>query len=113
MEEKMEKKYNHAEKYELFNKRWLSPDDVEFEYGFSKSTLAKMRMAKNGSTLPFSKVTSKLIRYDRIILEQWLEEHTIKNNEKCRCSSRGIEQSRIFSSDKRIRSNEKLPRFKQ
>jgi len=44
------------------NKRWLTPTELEAEYGFSKSTQAKMRMISNKYTIPFSKV-GKFIRY--------------------------------------------------
>ena len=58
-------------------KRWLSPEDLKQEYGFSKSTQAKMRMASNSSTLPFSKI-GKYIRYDRNAIDRWLEEHQVQ-----------------------------------
>lgn len=66
-----------AEIYAKARKRWLSPDDLASEYGFSKSTQAKMRMASNSSTIPFSKINGKYIRYDRIAIDKWLEEHNI------------------------------------
>lgn len=59
-------------------KRWLNPDELEIEYGFSKSCQAKMRMANNSSTLPFSKVGGKFIRYDRLAINKWLEEHQVQ-----------------------------------
>jgi predicted DNA-binding transcriptional regulator AlpA len=59
-------------------KRWLSPSDLEEEYGFSKSAQAKMRMASNSSTLPFSKIGGKFVRYDRILIDQWLENHQVQ-----------------------------------
>ena len=59
------------------NKRWLSPSELEAEYGLSKSTQAKMRMASNSSTLPFSKI-GKFIRYDRQEIDRWLEEHQVQ-----------------------------------
>ena len=58
-------------------KRWLNPSELEAEFGFSKSTQAKMRMASNSSTLPFSKI-GNYIRYDRIAINKWLEEHIVK-----------------------------------
>ena len=66
-----------AEIYAKARKRWMSPDDLANEYGFSKSTQAKMRMASNSSTIPFSKINGKYIRYDRIAIDKWLEEHNI------------------------------------
>lgn len=69
---------DYAEKYANLAKRWLSPDDLETEYGFSKSTQAKMRMASNSSTIPFSKIGGKFIRYDRLLIDKWLEEHQVQ-----------------------------------
>lgn len=59
-------------------KRWLSPDDLALIYGFTKSTQAKMRMASNESTIPFSKIGGKYIRYDRIEIDKWLESHQVQ-----------------------------------
>lgn len=67
-----------AEIYAKTSKRWLSPDDLASEYGFSKSTQAKMRMASNSSTIPFSKINGKYIRYDRFAIDQWLEAHQVQ-----------------------------------
>ena len=64
--------------YPQYTKRWLSPDDLEQEYGFSKSSQAKMRMHSNPSTIPFSKIGGKYIRYDRVLLDQWLENHQVQ-----------------------------------
>lgn len=61
-----------------FQKRWLSPSDLEAEFGFSQSSQAKMRMMSNSSTLPFSKIGAKYIRYDRIEIDKWLEEHQVQ-----------------------------------
>ena len=71
-----------AEVYAKVGKRWLSPDDLASEYGFSKSTQAKMRMASNSSTIPFSKINGKYIRYDRFAIDQWLEEHQVQRGLK-------------------------------
>ena len=60
-----------------FNKRWLSPAELETEFGFSKSSQAKMRMASNSSTIPFSKV-GKYVRYDRVAIDMWLEIHQVQ-----------------------------------
>ena len=68
---------NFAEVYAKLTKRWLSPSDLESEYGFSKSTQAKMRMASNSSTIPFSKINGKYIRYDRVAIDKWLEKHQV------------------------------------
>ena len=71
---------NFEELYEKLTKRWLTISDVVEEFGFSKSSQAKMRMAKSSSTIPFSKINGKYIRYDRILLDKWLEEHQIQGN---------------------------------
>ena len=58
----------------VLQKRWLNPTELEEEFGISKSTQAKMRMNR---AIPFNKV-SKFIRYDRIEINLWLEEHKIE-----------------------------------
>lgn len=72
----LDEKINYASRYAGYQKRWLCPDDLEQEYGFSKSSQAKMRMTKNGSKIPFSKV-GRYIRYDRNLINAWLEAHAI------------------------------------
>lgn len=64
--------------YPQYTKRWLSPDDLQKEFGFSKSTQAKMRMVSNSSSIPFSKIGGKYIRYDRQKLDAWLEAHQVQ-----------------------------------
>ena len=59
-------------------KRWLDTNELEAEYGFSKSTQAKMRMISNSSNIPFSKVGGKFIRYDRVLIDKWLENHQVQ-----------------------------------
>ncbi len=58
-------------------KRWLSAAELEAEYGFSRSTQAKMRMASSSSNIPFSKI-GKYIRYDRYAIDKWLEAHQVQ-----------------------------------
>lgn len=70
-------KINYAEKYAKLSKRWLSPLELEIEYGFKKSSQAKMRMTKNSTKIPFSKI-GKYIRYDRVAIDNWLEEHQVR-----------------------------------
>lgn len=62
---------------ETFSKRWLTPDELESEYGFSKSTQAKMRMSVSKCKIPFCKISSKYIRYDRIAIDAWIEKHKV------------------------------------
>lgn len=59
-------------------KRWLTPNEIETEYGFSKSWQAKSRMSSNKSSIPFSKIGGKYIRYDRFALDAWLEKHQVQ-----------------------------------
>lgn len=59
--------------------RWLTPDDVALPtlqggYDIPKQTQSKMRMA---GTIPYSKISSKFIRYDRLELDKWLESHAV------------------------------------
>ncbi|MEA2017791.1 MAG: helix-turn-helix domain-containing protein [Campylobacterota bacterium] len=54
-------------------KRWLSPKELAEEYQFGVDAQAKMRRAE---TIPYSKV-GKFIRYDRILIDQWLENHAV------------------------------------
>lgn len=68
---------DYGKEYEKLAKRWLTPYDLEGEYGFSRSSQAKMRMASSSSGLPFSKI-GKYIRYDRVAIDKWLEEHHVQ-----------------------------------
>lgn len=58
-------------------KRWLTPSQLEKEYGFSKSSQSKMRMLSSNSNIPFSKI-GKYIRYDRIEIDIWLKNHQVQ-----------------------------------
>ena len=71
-------KLDFTSKYLGNQKRWMSPEELALEYGFSKSTQAKMRMVNNSSTIPFSKIGGKYIRYDRVAIDKWLENHAVK-----------------------------------
>jgi len=54
-------------------KRWLNPKELFEEFGFTVANQAIMRMDKR---IPFSKI-GKYIRYDRIEIEKWLENHAV------------------------------------
>ncbi len=54
----------------IVQKEWLSPLDLEEEFGIKISTQNKMRMAK---TLPYSKV-GKFVRYSRTKINQMFED---------------------------------------
>ena len=56
-------------------KEWLNPREVNQEFGFSTSTLAKWRM--DNLNLPFSKI-GKYIRYKRSDLETFLESNKVE-----------------------------------
>ena len=71
-------KLDFTSKYLGNQNRWMSPEELALEYGFSKSTQAKMRMANNSSTIPFSKIGGKYIRYDRVAIDKWLENNAVK-----------------------------------
>jgi predicted DNA-binding transcriptional regulator AlpA len=55
-------------------KEWLTPLELEEEYGFSRSTQSKYRMDRK---IPFSK-QGKFIRYSRSKINQWLEDSAIE-----------------------------------
>lgn len=53
--------------------RWLTPKELEKEYSFSTSAQAKMRMINSKKKIPFAKIGTKFIRYDRFEIDKWLE----------------------------------------
>lgn len=48
-------------------KRWLTPDDLESEYGIGKVRQASLRSQR---MIPFSK-RGRYVRYDRADIDQW------------------------------------------
>ena len=54
-------------------KRWLSPKDLENEFGFGMSNQAKLRMSNK---IKFSKI-GRYIRYDRLEIDKWLELNSV------------------------------------
>ncbi len=54
--------------------RWLTPTQLEQEYGLCENTMSKYRMQKK---VPFSKIGTKIIRYDRLKIDKWLEDHEV------------------------------------
>jgi len=54
-------------------KRWLTIEDLESEYSFSRIKQYRLRRLK---LIPFSKV-GKNIRYNRILIDQWLEDNAV------------------------------------
>ena len=57
------------------NKDWLTPREVNKEYQFSVSTIAKWRM--DNKNLPFSKM-GKYIRYKRSDIEAFIESNRVE-----------------------------------
>lgn len=55
-------------------KRWLTPLELETDYGIAQSTQAKYRMLMK---IPFSKIGGRFIRYDRLQIDAWLENHQV------------------------------------
>lgn len=55
--------------------RWLTPDELEKEYAFSKSWQSKARMKDKNISLPFYKLGSKFIRYKKSEIDNWIQEH--------------------------------------
>jgi len=54
-------------------KRWLTPKELLEEYLFSLDNQARMRMNKK---IPYVKI-GKYVRYDRLELDKWLENHAV------------------------------------
>ena len=54
----------------IVKKEWLSPLDLEREYGLKVSLQAKLRMDRK---IPHSKINGKTIRYSRAKIDKWLE----------------------------------------
>lgn len=52
---------------------WLTPQELQECYGFSKSRQARLRMEKK---IPYSKIGS-YIRYSKEAINQWLENASV------------------------------------
>lgn len=58
--------------------KWLSPKQLEDEYGLKKNTVSKYRMK---GYIPFYKIGAKFIRYKREEIDLWIENHkVVKSN---------------------------------
>lgn len=55
-------------------KRWLTPNDLFNEYGFSTSNQDKLRMKRK---IPFCKI-GRYVRYDRILIDKWIEDNKVE-----------------------------------
>lgn len=49
-------------------KQWLTPQELEEDYGFSRSLQARLRMENK---IPYSKIGG-YIRYSRAVIDEWL-----------------------------------------
>ena len=54
--------------------RWLTPESLEDEYDFKEATMSKYRM---DGKIPFYKIGSKFIRYERNEIDDWIEHHKV------------------------------------
>ena len=58
----------------IHKKRWLTPEELEIEYSFKEKTFVHYRAANK---VPYSKIGTKLIRYDREKIDKWLENNEV------------------------------------
>jgi len=58
----------------VISKRWLNPMELEERYGLCENTMSKYRMQKK---VPYSKIGTKIIRYDSLKIDKWLEDHEV------------------------------------
>ncbi len=56
------------------NQKWLSPKQLEKEYGLKENTISKYRM---DGKIPFYKIGSKYIRYLRSEIDDWIISHKV------------------------------------
>lgn len=56
------------------NKRWINPKEFAVEFGIKIHTQLKMRKERK---IPFSKIGSKFILYDRLLIDKWLMAHSV------------------------------------
>ncbi|MBN2825152.1 MAG: helix-turn-helix domain-containing protein [Campylobacterales bacterium] len=52
-------------------KRWLTPKDFEEEFGIKENTQSQWR---SRGEIPYSKRGSKMVLYDRNLIDRWFEE---------------------------------------
>ena len=52
--------------------KWLCPEELENQYGFSLEWQAKARKSSSSYFIPHSKVGGQ-VRYDRLKIDEWLE----------------------------------------
>ena len=54
--------------------RWLTPKDLELEFGILRQTQAKLRVE---GRLPYSKLGTKIVRYDRLKINELFEDNAV------------------------------------
>jgi len=54
-------------------KRWLTPNDLFNEYGFSTSNQDKLRMKRK---IPYHKI-GRYVRYDRAEIDEWIRSNKV------------------------------------
>ncbi len=59
---------------EMVKKEWLTPEELQEEYGISIHAQNRMRIERR---IPYSKI-GKFVRYKRSEIEKWLEDHKIE-----------------------------------
>ena len=59
---------------DMVKKEWLTPEELQEEYGISIHAQNRMRMERR---IPYSKI-GKFVRYKRSKIEKWLEDHKIE-----------------------------------
>jgi len=59
---------------DMVKKEWLTPEELQEEYGISIHAQNRMRMERR---IPYSKI-GKFVRYKRSEIEKWLEDHKIE-----------------------------------
>jgi len=63
---------------QMMQKRWLTPEEVYHQYGIGIYSQAKYRTKTNKSLMPFSKPSSRVVLYDRFLMNRWLEDHQVQ-----------------------------------
>jgi predicted DNA-binding transcriptional regulator AlpA len=55
-------------------KIWLSPKQLEDEYGLKQKTMDKYRM---DGRIPYYKIGAKFVRYKREEIDEWISSHKV------------------------------------
>ena len=60
-----------------YRKRLLSRDEIEVEYGLSRRWLELAALSGNGP--PMTRISSRMVRYQRGTFEDWLDARTVNS----------------------------------